>query len=76
MNKQKIIKSAKYYAKKWFDNGWKESKVLCVDVTYPDGSREIGIKDADNLHGFDFLYDGNTFATVTYNGKKFTVTTA
>ncbi len=73
MNKEhkKIIASAKYHAKKWFNNGWsKVVTVHCVDVTFPDGSKELGIKDPEKYNGFDFIYKDSIFASITYNGKK------
>ena len=74
MDKTKVIKQAKYYAKKWHKNGWgKVVTVHCVDVTFPDGSRGVGIKDSEKYNGFEFIYKDSVFAVVSYDGRKFTV---
>lgn len=76
MNKSKVIElqkkaisQAKNNAKKWFNNGWGNQTIACYDVTFPDGSRSIDFKDVDQFNGFDFIYNGNVFCFVQYDGK-------
>ena len=63
------LKQAKYFARRWFENGWGKQVVYCYDVIFPDGSRDIGIKDKDRVNGFEFIYVKNAFAVVEYDGK-------
>ena len=67
--RQEALKQAKQSVKRWYNNGWKDQVIYCYDIIYPDGSRDIGIKDKDNVNGFEFLYIDNAFAIVRYDGK-------
>jgi hypothetical protein len=69
IERREALKTAKRLVKNWYNNGWQDQTIYCYDIIYPDGSRDIGIKDKDNINGFEFLFVENAFAIVKYNGK-------